>query len=440
MTSPAPITIIGGGWAGLSVAIELSHHKIPVTLIESNKQLGGRGRTITIDNINIDNGQHLLIGAYSETLRLLKLMGQQESDLFQRQATLLHSHSHVLPGFRLSLPRIPAPLHFILGLLTASGFSIKEKIAIIRLCLALNRCGFSIDTDQDLLSWLMAQRQTEKVIHQFWQPLCLAILNTPINLASSEVFLRALKNSFTLKRDYSDFLFARHNIGSLFPEPAQHYLNKSGATLITGERVKEIEHTKENYFHLHMRGQSIKASQVVIAVPPKQCVQLTSQINPLKPLHKMLERFKTSPITTIYLHYQKDVSLGQDMLGLSGCMLEWLVDRRTSQQPGVIAGIISGPGPHMELSKDALIKTAMAEINTAFPHWPAPLHVSVVREKHATFLCESGINNYRPDNKTALHNLWLAGDYTNTGYPATLEGAVRSGVNCAKQILKRMAD
>ena len=98
MSSPAPVVIVGGGWAGLSAAIELSHNKIPVTLIEGNWRLGGRGRTISLDNMEIDNGQHLLIGAYNETLRLLELIGQQESDLFDRQPTLLHSRTHRLPG------------------------------------------------------------------------------------------------------------------------------------------------------------------------------------------------------------------------------------------------------------------------------------------------------------------------------------------------------
>ncbi|PCH63338.1 MAG: hypothetical protein COC09_06165 [Gammaproteobacteria bacterium] len=435
MNSPAPVVIIGGGWAGLSTAIELSHNKIPVTLIESNQQLGGRGRTITIDNMEIDNGQHLLIGAYTETLRLLKLMGHQESDLFDRQPTLLYRRTYTLPGFRLSLPRIAAPLHFLLGLLTAKGFSLKERITIIQLCLTLNRCDFSIAQDLPLLQWLEQNNQTAKIITQFWQPLCLAILNTPISIASSEVFLLVLKDSFTLKRNYSDFLFSRHNIGRLFPEPAQHYLEKTGATLITTERVKSIEQTNQDQFTLHLHDYSIAAQHVVLAVPPKQCHRLTENLSLLTPLHQQLKRFKTSPITTVYLRYAKNVSLDQDMVGVSGGILEWLIDRSGSEQAGIIAGIISGPGPHMALSKEALAQKVVEEIRTLFPHWPEPLHISVVREKQATFLCESGVNSYRPENNTAVPHLWLAGDYTNTGYPSTLEGAVRSGVACAKKIL-----
>ncbi len=438
MSILAPVVIVGGGWAGLSTAIELSHHKIAVTLIESNQQLGGRGRTITINNMDIDNGQHLLIGAYSETLRLLKLMGQQESDLFDRQAMRLHSRTHKLAGFHLSLPRIAAPLNFLLGLLSAKGFSIREKAAILQLCFVLNRCDFSIDRDQNLSAWLAQNGQSEKVTQQFWQPLCLAMLNTPIDIASSEVFLRVLKDSFTLKQDYSDCLFARHNIGLLFPQPAQNYLKKNGATLITGERVKAIEPITKTAFVIQTNERSIKARHIVLAIPPKQCLRLIENISALTSLHKQLERFKTSPITTIYLRYPKHVSLGQTMLGISGGLLEWLIDRDTSQQAGFIAGIISGTGPHMKLSKEALAKKAIAEINTLFPHWPEPLHVSVVREKQATFLCEAGVNEYRPKNKTAMPNLWLAGDHIDTGYPSTLEGAVRSGVTCAQEILQNM--
>ncbi len=436
MSSAAPVVIVGGGWAGLSAAIELSHNKIPVTLIEGNWRLGGRGRTIRLDNMEIDNGQHLLIGAYNETLRLLELMGHKESDLFDRQPTLLHSRAHRLSGFRLALPHIAAPLNFLFGLLGARGFGIRQKAAIMQLCLTMNQCDFAIDPDQNLSTWLQQNGQTEKIIQQLWQPLCLAMLNTPVDIASSEVFLRVLRDSFTLKRDYSDFLFARHNIGLLFPQPARQYLEKNDATLITSERVQCVEQTANSLFTVRTKRRSINGMHIVLAVPPAQCLALTTNFPALTPLHQQLRRFKTSPITTIYLRYPTHVSLGQHMLGISGGQLQWLIDRGTSEQAGIMAGIISGPGPHMRSSKELLAKTASAEVANLFPHWPKPLQVSVVREKQATFLCESGINHFRPDNETAFNNLWLAGDYTNTGYPATLEGAVRSGVACARKILQ----
>ncbi|MBL1293671.1 MAG: FAD-dependent oxidoreductase [Thiotrichales bacterium] len=439
MHKPEPIVIIGAGWAGLAAAIELSHNKVPVTLIESNQQLGGRGRTISINHRETDNGQHLLIGAYSETLRLLKLMGHHESDLFKRRPTLLKCRTHKLPGFRLSLPHMPAPIHFIVGLLIANGFSLIEKKNIIQLCITLRLINFSIKKDEPLLSWLKNNKQSEKIIAQFWQPLCLSILNTSADRASCQVFLHVLKDSFTLQRHYSDFLFARHNIGKLFPEPAKNYLNGAGVKILTRERVKKLERIDNGRFAIQLRDKTINTKRVILAVPPKQCLNLTQHISTLKSLHEKLARFKTSPITTVYCSYPKHISLGQDMIGISGGELDWLIDRSSSNQPGVIAAIISGDGPHMQLSKESLADKVTKEIATLYPHWPKPINVSVIREKHATFLCEVGINSYRPENKTALSNMWLAGDYTNTGYPATLEGAVRSGVNCTKSILKTLS-
>lgn len=435
-SATTPVAIIGGGWAGLSAAIELSRHNIPVTLVESNRQLGGRARTINIDGIDVDNGQHLMIGAYTETLRLLEVVGYEPAQLFVRQATLLQCRSASLPGFRLALARLPAPLHFIYGLFTASGFNYREKASIIRLCLALNASGFMLDTDCRLSSWLESNGQSGKLIHRFWKPLCLAILNTPIEIASSEVFLRVLKDSFTVKRAHSDFLFARDNLGHIFPEPARRYLEAKQSTVISGERVKKIKDIHGEGFSLHTDERVISATHLVLAVPPQQCLRLTTTLSKLESLQASLARFQSSPITTVYLHYPKRVSLGQAMLGVNGGLVEWLIDRRLSGQPGLIAGIISGPGPHTKLTKKELQNKIITEIKTLFPHWPAPDKITIVREKQATFMCENGVNTWRPKNKTNQKNLWLAGDYTDTGYPATLEGAVRSGVDCAKQILQ----
>ena len=213
MTSNTSITIIGGGWAGLATALELSRYNLDIRLIESNHELGGRGRNINIGKQELDNGQHLMIGAYTETLRLFNMMALTESSLFIRQPTLLESRSYKHPGFRLSLAKLPAPLHFVTGLLSASGFSLQEKARIMKLCIALNRSNFKINKDQPLSVWLSSQGQDRKIIQQLWRPLCLAILNTPIEIASSEVFLNVLKDSFAVKRHFSDLWWFR---GSFF--------------------------------------------------------------------------------------------------------------------------------------------------------------------------------------------------------------------------------
>ena len=127
------------------------------------------------------------------------------------------------------------------------------------------------------------------------------------------------------------------------------------------------------------------------------------------------------------------------MEGMSGTIAQWLFDRRACGQEGVIGAVISGSGPHMEMDNQTLTRQIAAELAARHPNWPAPLESLVIREKRATFRCEVGINSRRPANATALTNLWLAGDYTDTGYPATLEGAVRSGVQCAREIIARCA-
>lgn len=431
-----PVVIVGGGWAGIAAAIELTHHGVAVTLIDSGQRLGGRGRSVLLAGVEVDNGQHLLIGAYSETLRLMQRLGLKEHELFFRQPTLLDSRGFKLPGFRLSLPMAPAPFHFVLGLLRAEGFSSKEKFAILRFCARQKWRDFRLADDLPLGPWLTSQGQSDKVVQQLWKPLCLAILNTPIEIASTAIFLRVLRDSFTLKRGYSDFLVARHNLGKLLPEPAQAYLHTRQSSVVLGERIKQLEFDGDDGVRLHAAANSYWGKDVILALAPDQCLQLTASIGALTELNEKLSRFKPSPITTIYLQYPAHIGLRQSLLGISGGLLEWLVDRAYCDQPGLIAGVISGPGPHMLLSKEALIERALGELRCLFPHWPAPLSGAVIREKRATYLCEAGIHRLRPGPATALPRLWLAGDYTDTGYPATLEGAVRSGVACAQALMQ----
>ncbi len=435
MSSQNRVTIIGGGWSGLAAAIELAEYNFAVTLIESNKTLGGRARNINLEGNVIDNGQHLMIGAYTELLRLMNLLGLEQTAAFERQSTLLHSLSYKHKGYQLSLPKLAAPYHFLYGLIDARGLSVLDKLRVISLCVKLNIDNFKIDKDQTLASWLSQKKQSERLIMVFWRPLCLAILNTPIEAASTEVFLNVLKDCFTVKRDYSDFLFAKSNIGNLFPIPAERFLKEKNTIIRLGIRAKRILR-EDSGFQIETSSDTFTSNHLVLATPPKHCAKLIQNLDGLSALYVKLKKFKTSPITTIYLQYPEDVQLGKTMLGISGGMLEWLIDRRLSEQPGLIAAVISGPGQHMQFSKAELEKIAIAELRCLFPHWPAPQSVAVVREKRATFLCEKNINSWRPDNQTPIDNLWLAGDYTNTQYPATLEGAIRSGISCAKKIIQ----
>jgi predicted NAD/FAD-dependent oxidoreductase len=155
----------------------------------------------------------------------------------------------------------------------------------------------------------------------------------------------------------------------------------------------------------------------------------------LNDIARQLSALRYEPICTVYLQYPPEVKLGGEMTGLLDGTGQWILDLGAAGHPGRMAVVISGPGPHMAWDNDTLITRIRHELSQHFPQWPAPAHSLVIREKRATFSCHAGIKSLRPAVETPVEACWLAGDYTDTGFPATLEGALRSGVLCAKKIL-----
>ena len=431
------VIIVGGGWAGMAAALELDRHHIPVTVLESAARLGGRARSVMRNGHCLDNGQHLLIGAYHETLRLLQLMEIQEADVLRREPL----HLHVLGGeqpLELAAPSLPAPLHLAWGLLTAKGIGYRDKLQALRMSLALSMSGFSLAKDISVADLLQRHHQGSTLIRRFWEPLCIATLNTPIELASGRVFLRVLKDSFSEHRRDADLLIPRVPLGSLFPEAAERHLcHKPGNQVRLKERVITLDITTGKVNGVSTRQQTLHSSDVILAVSPTAASRLLSPYTELRPLADAITQLGSQPIITVYLQYPTTLRLPRTMIGMSGTVSQWLFDRRVCGRPGLIAVVVSADGAHTAWDNERLIGQIRSELQNQFPHWPAAEEVMVIREKRATFECRVGIEEKRPGNDSAVKGLWLAGDYTDTGYPATLEGAVRSGVQCARRIIEQ---
>ncbi len=436
------ILIVGGGWAGLATAVKLCQQGRHVTLFESARQTGGRARRMAIEtakgkNIAVDNGQHLLIGAYHTILELLSDVGVNLEKNLMRQPLNLSMQSLHGNGLSLRAPKLPAPLHLLFALLGASGLKIRDRLAALRFSSAIHRGHLSAKInlcDISVAELLEQQKQSRRLITVFWEPLCLAIMNTPLQQASAAIFLRVLSDVFLKYRQDADLLFPRTNLGSLFPDPAIRFIEQHGGHVHLGMRVSSLKIENQKISGIYVDEAFIAGSHVVLATSIPATLNLIKTQNKLSSLYTKMSRFKFEPVTTVYLQYSADVQLSQPMQGLIDGCTQWIFDRKHCQQPGLIAVVISSRGPHMDEPKETLAKHIAAELAQLFPHWPASLSQFVIREKRATFSSSVGINALRPDNQTKVRGLWLAGDYTNNGYPATLEGAVRSGVQCAKLI------
>ena len=457
MTNHKPVIVVGGGWAGLTAAVELVRHDIPVILLESAKQLGGRARRVQFENnikangdavdgpdintdkISIDNGQHLLLGAYDSTLAMLRTIGVDEKTVLVREKLTLNMRRAAGRDVRIETGWLPAPLNIAWGLLFASGFSFRDRIKALRFCRAMQKQDFILTTDTSCLELFRQYGQTDNLIKTVWEPLCIAALNTPISNASANVFLRILREAFTHGRAESDLLFTRVDLGNVYPDHAMDYIEKHGGNIRLGQRVVDVLVDKQQPGSIRgvkIQEDEINCDHVVLATPHYVTRKLLAPHDTLAELTEQLTKFDNQPITTVYLQYPESITINSHMLGLVDTASQWIFDRRIYGQPGLMAVVISSDGPHTKMDNKELCETVERELAGFFPHWPRARHRMVIREKRATFDCVHDCNAFRPGNKTPLPGLWLAGDYTDTKLPATLEGAVRSGKRCARAIIK----
>lgn len=450
------VAIIGGGLAGLTAATELAEHGIAVTIFEASAQLGGRARTVAIDHQYqthlLDNGQHILLGAYEKTLSLLAKVGVDPKAAFMRLPLNINMHSCIAQQqivtdatinkssrvpFSLSSARsLPAPMHLLVGIICCRGLSLKDRFAAIRFMQQRKASQFSIQNDCTLEAFLTQHHQPEKFIKMLWEPLCLAALNTPIKNASARIFLNVLRDSFTGKKTDSDFLLPRSDLSKLLSNPMAAFIQKHQGTIHLNARVLNIEANTCNNtpnFVIHTKTQSQHFSHVILATAPLHTIKLAQSLPALSQVMSQLSAYQYQPIYTVYLQYHTKVKLAQPMIGLVDGISQWVFDRgQLCQQHGLMAVIVSAEGPHQNMSHDALAERIANELQIAFSQCKNPSWHQVIAEKRATFSCTPHL--FRPTHTTPQANMYLAGDYTCADYPATIEGAVRSGIAAAKLI------
>ncbi|OIR12451.1 15-cis-phytoene desaturase [mine drainage metagenome] len=437
-TNNAHVAVIGGGCAGLSTAAALLDRGIQVTVFEASSQLGGRARTVAVENNNLlhllDNGQHILLGAYRETLALLSKIGIDENLAFLRVPLQMSMHSiSGLSEFSLKPAQyLPVPLNLLAGFLCCNGLSLSERIVAIKLMATLKKDQYIIAIDTPLERFLIDQQQSTKLIEVLWEPLCLAALNTPISIASTRIFLNVLRDSFSNDKKSSDFLLPRLDLSKIIAQPLSHYIHTKGGNIALNSRIRKLE-VDANGFSLTTRNNKSFFSHVVIAVAPKNIDKLLQPLPKLQYLLDQVETYGYQPIYTIYLQYPPETILPRIMTGLTRSITQWVFDRgQLCGELGLISVVVSANGSHQQLTQDELALEIAKELDQVFPDLPQPLWYKVIAEKRATFSCVP--NLARPTNKTMQSGLYLAGDYTYADYPATIEGAIRSGAKCAELI------
>ena len=447
------VAIIGGGYAGIAAAVKLAELGVISTVFEAGKSLGGRARRIEYRGHNLDNGQHILSGAYSELLRMMALVKVPDNAYRRVPLTLMFG---MPPEFLMRAPYLPKPLHMAIALLTARGLNWRERFAAIRLMQALKACKFKLDTNLTVADLLKMHHQPPKLTQYLWQPLTISALNTPLETASAQVFANVLRDALGGSRAASDLILPKVDLSALFPEPAAVWLTAHGSQVRLGERVSAIEKNSAGFVVSY--GPFKEAfSQVIIAIAPHQLTALQSRDSGIQQLMSAsTDHFAYEPITTIYLAFPPSSrSLSAPMLGRTSGTVQWFFDRNALiGGPGlnidlnpdlhsdlhpalhIYAGVVSASGPHEHWPLDELAAVALRELREWLPDLAEPLWHKVIHEKRATFACTPGLR--RPSTQTAVPGLTLAGDYVACDYPATLEAAVRNGCRAAEMTFQQL--
>ncbi len=398
------VVIVGAGYAGCAAAVTLAERGVPVTLFESGPVPGGRARRVKTRDIELDNGQHILSGAYSELLRLMRLVGVPSDAVLRCPLELRYAD-----GFALRALWLPAPLGMLFGLLLAGGLPFREQIGAVRFMLAMRRDRFRLPADTSVAELLTRHGQDGRIGHYLWRPLCVSALNTPPEGASAQLFLNVLRDTLAAGDEASDLLLPKADLSRLFPEPACDFVRAKGGEVRCGETVRDLE---------ALRAQ---CGKVILAVGPHQLKAIAPGLAP---------DYGYQPIYTCYLQYPKQVRLKFPMLGFAHGIVQWAFDRGAlTGEKGRIACVISAQGDHQQLGQDELAQACHRQLVAALGAMPDPEWSQVIAEKRATIACAPGLA--RPSQTTSIPGVYLAGDYTDPDYPPTLEAAVRSGIRAA---------
>ena len=447
------VVIIGGGFAGLAAGVDLAEQGWRVLVLEKRGFLGGRAYSFTDKTTgdSIDNGQHLFMGCYHHTLRFLEKIGSIGKLKFQLNPQvdfLLEESNGYVRHASFKCPPLPAPFHLLAGLARLETIDWRERILALRVGLALRRIHSRETSLADITvrQWLNDLGQPERIQKRFWDIIALATLNESPERASADMFARVLDQAFLHARRHSQLIISQVPLSGLYTEQARNFIEARGGEVKLNSDVLNIEMDGSRVRSLTLRsGESIEVEAVISAVPYFSLRRmLTDEVVHSSDCFHSLEQFRSSPIVSINLWYSEPVT-DLEFVGLLDSPIEWVFNKNAiAGDNGIkrqhLALVISGAHGVAMRSNNELTRMAVSVMERFFPVATRRqlLHAFVVREQDATLSHTIGTARLRPPQRTNFSNFYLAGDWTDTGLPATIEGAVWSGQECAR--LVRMKD
>jgi squalene-associated FAD-dependent desaturase len=443
--------VIGAGFAGLSAAVALAEKGFRVTVLESKPALGGRAYSFADPDTGdfVDNGQHVLMGCYSETLDFLARIGSSDQLVFHEDLEI-----EMLAGAgrsaMLKTARLPGPFHMSGAVLGYQHLSIAERVGVMRgglqmLAMRRQRDG---ELDHLTVAQLMDRLgQSEWARQCFWYPMSIATLNDEPDSSSARLLAEVLKRAFFSRRRDSAFVYSRVGLSELYCTRSQQLIERAGGTVVSHSIVEALELGTGGGGIASARlrdGRRIEASNFISAVPAPQLLRFLPENAVADPFFARLTELTSSPIICVHIWLDREVT-NLPFVGFIGTTTQWLFNKRRiftqrgETHPGYMSFVISGARKLVEYSSDDILEIVLNDLHAMIP---ASREANVVRsivlkEKQATMAPDLRSHDLRPTAKTPIPNFFLAGDWIQTGLPATIESAVISGRAAAAAVTAR---
>jgi hydroxysqualene dehydroxylase len=441
------VIVVGAGFAGLSAASRLTRRGAKVLVLEARARLGGRATAFADRETGelVDNGQHVMLGCYTDTLAFLSDIGAGANVTFARELRVAMIDREGTPS-QLVCPALPSPLHLLGGLFEWDALTWRDRMSALRMAGPLRRARRALKPGSTRLAaspgetvraWLERNGQSARLCEMLWEPLALAALNQPVDSAAAPPFARVLAEMFGPDPRASAIVLPAKPLHLMYAEPARAFIERGGGEVRTGAPATVVISKGGAALVVEAVGERWTPRAVVCAVPWFAFGGVfAGDTSALRDIVDRSQRMSSSPIVTVNLWFDR-VVMEQPFVGLPGRAMQWVFDKRQvfGGEASHLSLVSSGASPLVDKNNAELIGAAHRELLEAMPEvrTAALVRATVVREPHATFSLAPG-QPRRPDTTTRVPGLFLAGDWIDTGLPATIESAVRSGHRAADVI------
>jgi squalene-associated FAD-dependent desaturase len=442
MSTTPPVVIVGGGLAGLAAAVGLSLHGVKCRVLESRQKLGGRASSF-IDPANgeeLDNCQHVSMGCCTNFAHFMQTIGAER--LFRRETSLTFIGTSGRSTVMKAAP-LPAPLHLLPSLASLNWLSLSERMRLLLGLSSLLRTPSHQLRGVRLSDWLERHQQTPRICSGFWHLVLVSALSESLDRIDASYARKVLLDGFARNRTGWEVLVPTESLTRLNDEIASEYLTTRGVIIDRSLPVESLVHNQQQVSHIRTRaGEAIPVEDLIVAVPPYRLASLleASHISPTG--WTDLSKIETAPIASVHLWFDRPLTSMPNAV-LVDRMSQWMFNRSTGvTQPGepwYCQVVISASRDIESIDQNAIVNQVADELRQT---WPESRDARLVQgrlviERRAVFSVTPGIDLRRPTQQSPILNLQLAGDWTQTGWPATMEGAVRSGYLAAENVLRR---